>query len=851
MFNELYGMMNWPIIEGIEYSDIRNPHDLLGPHMTDKGLLIQAYVPGSDEVLIEYSGKKMYMCKMDDAGFYAALIDTNEIIPYKLLIQKGEEFIEKYDAYSFKIGEEIGAIKKFNTGINYSAYDLLGAHKKTIDGVSGVVFRVWAPAAVRVSVVGDFNNWDGRFHQMSEIETTGVFEIFVPEIEEGELYKYEIKIKRDENILKSDPYAVSIENKENGATVITNIDNFKWTDDLWLKNRENFNAQSSPLSVYQLNIGTFARNSEGRANYKEIAKDVADYVSSMGYTHIELMPIAEYFDDLSLGYLVNFFYAPTSRYGSAEELMYFVDYMHSKNIGVILDWSINQFASDNAGLGKFDGSQLYEHANPKRGVNPRNGALLFNLGRPEVKNFLLANAFMWIDKFHMDGLCVANAASMLYLDYDRKPGEWEINILGGKEDLEAIELLKHLNSIIHHTRKGVITIADDNSGFPQTTGEVSDLCVGFDLKTNTEWRKDVLSFLGRPAYSRKNFYNDISLSMIYQYSENYTIGYPEHEFIDGSSSLIGRMTGDDEEMKFSNLKLALAYTFVHPGKKTLFMGQDMAQYPEWNLNNTLDMNLLKEAKHKNINDMVKELNKLYKTQSALYELDNDSDGFEWINNISANECILTFVRKGSKEEDTLLVVCNFDAMEHENYKIGVPFKGKYKEIFNTDSKAFGGTGYTNSRLKQSKTDECDGREESVRVNVAPLSISIYSFSKSDEKLATNTEAKANVEKKTTTKKASAKKEAVTKETSKKETPKKAAPKKKTSKKEAPKKEVVNKTEPEKDVEVKTEVKAESKKEPEVKTEVKAEPKKEAEIKAEPKKEPVENTASKKSPAKKK
>lgn len=769
MYDELYGMMDWPLIEGIEYTDIDNPHSILGAHLTEKGMLIQAFIPDADSVQIKYSNKIYDMYRMDEAGFYAVIVDTEKAAHYKLIIKKGDTTYDVVDPYSFEVGTELKELKKFNAGICYHAYELFGAHKKVIDRVEGIYFRVWAPEAMRVSVVGAFNHWDGRIYQMSRVEDTGVFEIFIPGLTEGALYKYEIKKKGNENILKSDPFAFEIERTPEHATIIKGMNDFQWTDKEWLDSRKKFNTEHSPISIYEMSVSSFTKNADGMVNYREIAKDVADYVIKMGYTHIEIMPFAEYFDDDSIGYLVDYFYAPTGRYGSVEDLMYFIDYLHSKNIGVIMDWSVNQFTSDETGMARFDGSCLFEHVNPKRGVHPRTGALLFNYGRPEVTSFLIANAFMWIDKYHFDGIKVVDSASMLYLDYDRHPGEWEINILGGNEDLEAIEFLKHFNSVLHSKYPGIFTIAEDTSGFPELTGEVGELCVGFDMKLNTEWRKDLLGFMAYPAYMRKHHYNDISLSMIYQYSDKFIVGYPGKEFTGGNASMVARMTGDTEEMKFQNMKLALSYAYVHPGKKVLFMGQDMAQYAQWLPNGSLDMDILMVDKHKNVNDMVKELNKIYKAESALYELDNEPEGFEWINNISANESILTFVRKGKQENDILLVICNFDNVDREEYKIGVPKKGKYKEIFNSAAGKFGGNDFVNPRLKQSKTDECDGREESIRINVAALSVSIFKFSKADEKIKTNKEAKANVsvKKKTEAKKTVTVKKAVS---TKKETP---------------------------------------------------------------------------------
>ncbi len=769
MYDKLYGMMNWPLIEGIEYTDIDNPSDLLGQHIIEDGLLVQAFIPDAAKVSIKYDGKKSEMYKMDEEGFYATIIDSDKTIQYKYEIEKDGNTYEMYDAYSFYMQDLIYEYRKFNAGIAYSAHEFMGAHHQTISGVDGVRFCVWAPNALRVSVVGDFNNWDGRIHQMSRIEDTGIFEIFIPEVQAGAMYKFEIKKKGGENLLKSDPYSFKVESFPGNASLVPEKDEFKWSDVEWFKKRDSFVAENSPISIYQFDVTDFM-TTEG-ATYKTIAKDVVDYVSKMGYTHVELLPFATTYREDSEDYIPEFIYAPDTKYGTASDLKFLINSLHAKGIGVIVDWTPTSFGESENGLSYFDGSCLYESQNPKRAINPSTGAHMFNYGKTEVTNYLLANAFMLVDEFHFDGISIVNIAEMLYHDYNRKSGQWEPNIYGGSQNLEAIEFIKHFNSILHKTRKGILTLADDNSGMPNMTGVVGEDCLGFDLKLNHEWKKDFLEYMSVPAYLRESHYNDLSLSMVYQYSDNFVVGFDAKEFTDGKSSMISRMAGDTEESKFANMKLALAYEFVHPGKKILFAGQDMATYEEWSKTAPLDMDVLKEDKHKDINALVKALNKIYKDEKALFELDDEVEGFEWINNISARESVLTFVRKGKSEDDLLLVACNFDAVDREDYKIGVPVRGKYKEIFNTDSKTFGGTGFTNPRLKQSKTDECDGREESVRVNLAGLSISIYKFSKADEKATTNSAAKANAKTKAAEKKATEKKATKTAE---KKTTKKAA-----------------------------------------------------------------------------
>lgn len=791
MFDKLYGMMNWPLIEGIEYTDIDNPSDLLGQHVIEDGLLIQSFVPDADKVSVKYAGKLYEMYKMDDDGFYATILDSDKTVKYKLEIEKDGKTTEVYDAYSFYLPDRMSDYKKFNAGIAYDAYEFMGAHHVTVSGVDGVRFAVWAPNALRVSLVGDFNNWDGRIYQMTKVADTGIFEIFVPELKAGSLYKFEIKKKGGENILKSDPYSFEIEKQEDGASIVPEKNDFKWSDVSWLKKRNGYNPAAEPVSIYQIGSGDFM--TDEKSTYRDIAKKLSDYVTKMGYTHVEFLPIVRAVEDNDT-YIPDFMYVMDDKFGTKEDFMYMIDYLHSKGIGVILDWTPTSFANSLNGLSYFDGSCLYESENPKRAINPRTGAHMFNYGRAEVTNYLLANAFMLIDSYHIDGLNIVNIPEMLYHDYNRNPGEWESNIYGGTQNLEAIEFLKHFNSIIHKLREGVITITDDNSGFPDMTGVVSEECIGFDLKFNNEWKNDFLGYMAVPAYLRESRYNELSLSMVYQYSDNFVVGFNSKEFANGNQSMISRMAGETEERKFNNMKLAISYEYVHPGKKLIFAGQDMATYEEWNKEKPLNFDILEEDKFKNINNLVKELNKLYAGEKALFELDNDAEGFEWINNISARESVLTFVRRGKNPDDMLLVACNFDAVDRSDYKIGVPLRGKYKEIFNSDSKNFGGNGFVNPRLKQSKTDECDGREESVRVNLAGLSVSVFKFSKADVKLADNKTAKANT--KTVTKKAAETKDTKKEPVKKPTTRKKASAKKTVDKKDTVKPEVTTEVKPE-------------------------------------------------------
>lgn len=801
MDDKLYGMMNWPDIEGIEYCDQDTPGSVLGPHLTDDGLLIQAFVPDAKSVKVNLTTlKKSYpMEKMDDAGFFAVLIDSKVNLRYKLEAEyESGDKNEYWDPYEFETTIKEDELKKLNAGICYDAYNILGAHAKRINNVAGVEFSVWAPFALRVSVVGEFNDWDGRKHQMSKIGDTGVFSIFIPGVKEGALYKYEIKKKGDENIIKADPYAFATEVQGEGASIVNSVESFKWDDTKWLNERKKKDLLTGAMSIYELHIPSWYKD-EKKLTLTDVTDDIVKYVSGMGYTHVEIMPIMCAGDEDRVGYATKSFYAVDSRICSADELMKLINALHKKNIGVILDWAANGFSSDEQGMRAFDGSCLYEHEEYKKGVNPRTGTYMFNYARPEVTSFLIANALYWINVFHADGIKVHSVASMLYLDYDRKPGEWVPNIYGGNENLDAIEFLKHLNSIMKKKTDGTVIIADDNSGYPELTGEVSEDCIGFDFKMNEGWRNDLINYMGVVPYLRNQHYNEISLSMVYQYADSFIVGFPHNEVSDGNASMIGKMTGDTEERKFANLRAAYGYMFVHPGKKLMFMGQDFAQYEPWNPDGTLEWKLFDEDKHKQMNNYVKELNKLYTSEKALFELDNYESGFEWINNISARESILVFVRKGKTPDDILVVVCNFDDVDREDYKIGVPAVGKYKEIFNSDRVEFGGNGFVNPRLKQSKTDECDGRPESVRINVPALGITVLKYSKADEKVTGNAGAKS---------KAKAKAEAKKTTTATKKTAKSSAAKVTEAKQEAKETKAVKTTEakaakPEKVTEVKT------------------------------------------------
>ena len=728
MDKKLYKMMDWARVEQIVYSEEDNPHEYLGAHYVKGGWMISCFIPGAEKCVCIFSGKEYKMDRMDEEGFFSVFVRalTKSKITYRFkVINKKETYIVE-DPYRFKSAIDARTLRAFSAGICYDIYEHLGAHVRRADGVTGVNFAVWAPNAIRVSVVGDFNGWDGRAHQMRRLGDSGIFEIFIPGIASGENYKYEIKIKGGMVVLKADPYGYYAQLRPETASTVYDIDTYIWNDSKFVNNRAAFNQSDRPLAVYELHLGSFKKPDDGREfyNYRELADMIIPYVLEMGYTHIELMPVMEHPLDESWGYQIIGMYAPTSRYGTPEDFMCFVDKMHEAGIGVILDWVPAHFPRDVQGLSNFDGTCLYEHQDPRQGYHPDWGTLCFNYGRPEVSNYLISNALFWILKYHADGIRMDAVASMLYLDYGRRGGEWIPNIYGGNENIEAAEMLKHLNSINKKMETGALMIAEESTAWPKVTGALDDDGLGFDYKWNMGWMNDYLGFVRLDPLYRSGHYGELTFSMIYAYSEKFILVFSHDEVVHGKASMLSKMPGDRDQ-KFANLRMSVAFMFTHPGKKLLFMGQDIGEWDEWNEGRSVQWDLLKYDDHINLNNCVKAILKLYRETPALYSLDNDVDGFEWINNISANETILIFLRKDT-EGNNILVVCNFAGVDRTDYKIGVPFSGKYKEIFSTDDIDFGGKGNNNPRVKRSKEDECDGRRYSIRINVPALSVSVFS-----------------------------------------------------------------------------------------------------------------------------
>ena len=615
----------------------------------------------------------------------------------------------------------------FGQGTHYKIFEKLGAHQKTYKGKSGMYFAVWAPHAKAVGVVGDFNGWDPDAAPMSPLADSGIYETFIPGVGLGELYKFAITTQDGKILFKADPYAVHAEFRPGTASITEDISGFKWEDAGWMDARKKADPVKSPMAIYEVHLGSWRKKDrpqkEGYYTYMEAAHELADYVKKMGYTHVELMGIAEHPYDGSWGYQVTGYYAPTSRYGTPKEFMYFVNYLHKKGIGVILDWVPAHFPKDAHGLADFDGQPLYEYADPRKGEHPDWGTKVFDYSKNEVKNFLIANALYWVENFHVDGLRVDAVASMLYLDYGRSDGNWVPNKYGENKNLEAIEFFRHLNSVLTGHLTGAMMIAEESTAWPGVTKAPEEGGLGFTFKWNMGWMHDFLEYMKLDPYFRKFNHNKMTFGITYATSENYILTLSHDEVVHLKCSMINKMPGLNGD-KFANLKAGYTFMMGHPGKKLLFMGQDFAQMDEWNENASIEWELLQYPIHSQMKEYVKELNHLYTSHPALYQKDYQTEGFEWINCMDAADNIIAFLRRGADE--TLLFVCNFAPQLHEKLTVGVPFKGKYKEIFNSDAEKFGGSGKVNPRMKSSKVEECDGKENSITIQLAPLGISVFS-----------------------------------------------------------------------------------------------------------------------------
>ena len=618
-------------------------------------------------------------------------------------------------------------IDLFKAGKHFRLYEKLGAHLIEVDGIKGVYFAVWAPTAQSVSVVGDFNFWTQGEHLLEvRWDSSGIWEGFIPNIEKGATYKYKIQSNNGGiSTEKADPFAFYCEKPPHTASVVWDLD-YKWKDKNWMETRQNHNGLDKPYSVYEVHLGSWKRHANGNRflTYLEFAEDLVNYIKETGFTHVEFMPIMEYPYDPSWGYQLVGYFAPTSRFGNPQEFMCLIDKLHEAGIGVILDWVPSHFPDDAHGLGFFDGSNLFEHPDRRKGYHPDWKSLVFNYGRNEVRSFLISNALFWLQHYHADALRVDAVASMLYLDYSRNEGEWEPNIYGGRENLDTISFLKEFNEAVYTNFEGVQTIAEESTSFPMVSRPMSIGGLGFGMKWMMGWMHDTLEYFQKDTVYRKYHQNDLTFSMTYAFSENFMLPLSHDEVVYGKKSIAGRMPGD-EWQKFANLRLLYGYMFMHPGTKLLFMGSEFGQSSEWNFEGSLDWHLLQYPFHEGVKKLITDLNHLYRNQPALYEKQFSPEGLEWINYSDHQNAVLSFIRKGNNAKEDIIVVCNFTQVKRENYRIGIPIKGKLTEIFNSDATIYGGSGVSNTSKIEIEAVPCNGREYSAALILAPLSVSVF------------------------------------------------------------------------------------------------------------------------------
>jgi 1,4-alpha-glucan branching enzyme len=717
-----------------------DPFALLGPHPTDGTWSVRFFLPWAAEACIALrppaiEGVALAPAKVTDAvklrseGFFEATWPSSQKTapsPASYKIQGRTEYgepFEIFDPYGFPYLLSEFDLHLMGEGRHYDTYEKLGAHVATIEGVQGVHFAVWAPSAKRVSVVGDFNRWDGRVHPMRARGSSGIWELFLPEVKEGAIYKYEIIGAHGAMLpLKADPYGFRSEVRPNSGSVVARLDTHQWDDAEWIERRAKTNWFESPMAIYEVHLGSWRRVPEKRERwltYRELADQLIPYIKELGYTHIELLPVMEHPFDGSWGYQTLGYFAATSRHGSPTEFMEFVDRCHQAGIGVLLDWTPAHFPRDAHGLAQFDGTHLYEHADPRQGTHPDWGTLVYNYGRNEVQNYLISNALFWLDKYHLDGLRVDAVASMLYLDYSRKQGEWIPNQYGGRENLAAIAFLKRMNEAAHQKFPGIITIAEESTSWPSVTRPPYLGGLGFSFKWNMGWMNDTLKYFSADAVFRKYEHNKLTFSLLYAFSENFLLPFSHDEVVHGKNSLLHKMPGDMWQ-QFANLRLLYAYQYAHPGKKLLFMGQEIAQRREWSEARSLDWHLLEWDLHRGVQRMVMDLNHLYAAEPALHQVDFDWHGFEWLDVHDADNSVLSFLRRGKKPEDLLIAVVNATPVVREGYLVGAPQAGYYKEVFNSDADVYGGSNVGNQGGQEAAHTPCQGRPYSLCLTLPPL-----------------------------------------------------------------------------------------------------------------------------------
>ena len=713
---------------------MENPFEVLGPHAIEnagrRALAVRAFLPGSAQAWVIDAAHSVQqpMRRIHPSGLFEAICDmpdTDNRYLLRTVDQSGKQST-LHDPYQFPPQLTDFDLYLLGEGRHWKSYDRLGAQLRTIDGIAGVNFAVWAPNAQGVSLVGDFNNWDGRRHPMRK-HPNGVWELFVPGLSEGTLYKYQVRQKWGEVVDKADPYGFAAELPPRTASKVTDLQRYHWNDDAWMAERVKANGLDAAMSVYEVHLGSWRRPSDEPwrwMTYRETVHLLVDYCKEMGFTHVELMPVSEHPFTGSWGYQTTGYYAATSRYGTPHDFMYFVDHCHRNGLGVILDWVPAHFPKDNFGLRRFDGTGLYEHEDPRQGEHPDWGTLIFNYGRNEVKNFLLSNALFWLDKYHIDGLRVDAVASMLYLDYSREEGDWIPNEYGGRENLAAISFVKEFNEQVHGQYPGVLTIAEESTAWGGVSRPTYVGGLGFSIKWNMGWMNDTIRYMRQDPIHRKYHHNELTFSLIYAFTENFTLPLSHDEVVHGKGSLLDQMPGDLWQ-KFANLRLLYSYMWTHPGKKMLFMGGEFGQWNEWNCNESLQWHLLEWESHQGLQRLVRDLNHFIRHEPALHELDFDHHGFEWIDCHDWEASVLSYIRRAKNPADYLVVACNFTPVPRMAHRIGVPESCWYEEVFNSDSQYYAGSNLGNHPGRQAEARDWHTRPYSIEVALPPLATVVF------------------------------------------------------------------------------------------------------------------------------
>ena len=715
-----------------EHSD---PFRVLGPHRVGDDLEIRVFRPDArriDIVLDQHPEEPVAAQKIQQDGFFCATVrNATRDLPYHIRVTAwdGSHYLTR-DPYQY--GPIMGEVDLhlFAEGQHWKIYDKFGAHLRTIGDATGVYFAVWAPNAQRVSVVGDFNGWDGRVNPMRKLIGSGVWELFLPGIKQGAHYKFEIRAQTGALLLKSDPFAFFNQHGKSTASLVYDLERYRWNDGTWMESRRTRDWPRSPISIYEVHLGSWRRKAEEgnrHLSYLELAETLLPYVLEMGYTHIELLPVAEHPFEGSWGYQVTNYYAPTSRFGTPDEFRHFIDKCHQVGIGVILDWVPAHFPKDAHALAEFDGTHLYEHMDPRQGEQQDWGTLIFNFGRNEVRNFLIGNALFWLDKYHIDGLRVDAVASMLYLDYSRKPGQWIPNVYGGRENLDAIYFLKRFNEVCYERFPGIMTIAEESTAWPGVSRPTYLGGLGFGFKWNMGWMHDFLEYMSLDSIFRRYHHGNITFSLLYAFQENFILVLSHDEVVYGKRSLLSKMPGD-EWQKFANLRMFLAWMYGHPGKKLLFMGGEFGQWNEWNHDTSLDWQLVSLPAHDGLRRLVQHLNYIYKSEPALWQLDDTYEGFDWIDLHDADNSVVSFLRK-SREGDVVAFVVNATPMVRYDYRLGVPEAGFYRELINSDAETYGGSNVGNFGGMQTQDVPWMGRQHSILIHLPPLATLAFKLQK--------------------------------------------------------------------------------------------------------------------------